>query len=92
MGQRGYSRATTIQDGFMIGCYVNHTGPQLILTTVKSINVGNDWTVIGSIATANQGSVDLNNCHVHQISSGHVLAAFKNHDRIASCTGDQCWV
>lgn len=84
MGTGTYPRATFLQDGSLLGCYTASSGGNSILTTAKSTDNGASWSDIGVIAVESAETRDLDNCFVHQLPSGQVLAAFRNHDRVTS--------
>ncbi|KAH6666757.1 Sialidase [Halenospora varia] len=81
MGKGTYPRATFLKDASMLGCFTAFSNGNAILTVVKSTNYGQSWTTVGSIAQEPTASKDLDNCFVHQLPSGRVLAAFRHHDR-----------
>jgi hypothetical protein len=84
-GQSGtYPRATRLADGTLLGIYTQFQGGNSTLTTVRSTDNGATWTQnVGLVDTATTASRDLDNPFVHQLPSGRVLAAFRNHDKAA---------
>lgn len=78
-----YPRATRLSDNSLLGIYTQTSGGNHILQTVRSTNNGASWTPLGIVDTASNTAKDLDNGFVHQLPSGRVLAAFRNHDRIA---------
>ncbi|KAF5355555.1 hypothetical protein D9758_006309 [Tetrapyrgos nigripes] len=84
MGSGTYPRATRLANGNLLGVFTGHSGDNTVLTTVRSTDNGASWTQIGSIATEVTNTHDLDNPFVLQLPNGHVLAAFRNHDRASS--------
>lgn len=89
MGSGTYPRATFRADGSILSCFTTFSGGNTILTVASSTNGGSAWTVIGSVATEVTQTHDLDNCNVHTLPSGRILAAFRNHDRTAE--GNSSW-
>jgi hypothetical protein len=89
MGSGTYPRATFLADGTILSCFTTFSGANTILTVASSTNGGSDWTVVGSVATETTQTHDLDNCNVHTLSSGRILAAFRNHDQTAE--GNSSW-
>jgi hypothetical protein len=89
IGSGTYPRATLLADGSILSCFTTFSGTNTVLMVAKSTNGGLNWTVIGSIASEVTQTNDLDNCNVHALSSGRILAAFRNHDQNAE--GNSSW-
>ncbi|KAH8893096.1 hypothetical protein GQ53DRAFT_622472, partial [Thozetella sp. PMI_491] len=81
-GPGTYPRAFKLHDGSLLACYTRWPGDGTqLLTTARSYDGGWNWTPVGSVATEPQMTRDLDNCYIHQLPNGRLLAAFRNHDR-----------
>lgn len=82
-GQGGtYPRATRLSDGSLLGIYTHFESGNSTLTTVKSTDNGASWSPFGIVTTDLASKKDFGNSYVQQLSSGRVLATFRNHDRV----------
>ncbi|CAI6088134.1 unnamed protein product [Clonostachys chloroleuca] len=79
-GETYYPRVTKLKDGSLLSCRTSMEGSNSVLRTARSTNGGWDWTDVGSIASGPRATGDLDNCFLHQLPSGRILAAFRNHD------------
>ncbi|KAN0106625.1 glycoside hydrolase family 93 protein [Hyaloscypha variabilis] len=89
MGSGTYPRATFRADGSILSCFTTFSASNTILTVASSTDGGAAWTVIGSVATEVTQTHDLDNCNVHTLPSGRILAALRNHDQLAE--GNSSW-
>jgi hypothetical protein len=81
-----YPRANYLKDGSIIGAYTagvtvdgqtNNT-----LTLVRSTDSGLSWTEIGTAASRQSNSSDLDNPFSLTLPCGRVLLAYRNHDKV----------
>ncbi|KAF2737431.1 glycoside hydrolase family 93 protein [Polyplosphaeria fusca] len=77
-----YPRATKLKDGSLLAIYERSDGGNTIMTTARSTNNGASWANIGTVDSGDSSKKDIANGFVHQLPSGNILAAFRNHDRI----------
>ncbi|KAH8900920.1 hypothetical protein GQ53DRAFT_632773 [Thozetella sp. PMI_491] len=81
IGGGTYPRTAWLHDGSLLSCRTSFQSGTTILDVARSVNGGWDWTQVGSVTNAPTATRDLDNCFLHQIPSGRILAAFRNHDR-----------
>lgn len=72
-----YPRLLTLHDGSILAAFTAFSGTTKTLTVTRSTNGGSSFSAWGVIAS---GTGDLDNTVLTQLSSGTVLAAFRNHD------------
>ncbi|KAH8689386.1 Sialidase [Talaromyces proteolyticus] len=80
MGGGTYPRANFLQDGSILGTYTASTGGNKVITVVHSTDGGNTWNQIGTVASADASTHDLDNGYPYQLPSGRILVAMRNHD------------
>ncbi|KAH8895854.1 neuraminidase, partial [Thozetella sp. PMI_491] len=83
IGSGTYPRATKLSDGSVLSCYTAFQDGNTLLKIAKSVNGGWDWTQVGTVAIAPTNTRDQDNCYIHQLPGGRILAAFRNHDRVS---------
>ncbi|KAF2228901.1 glycoside hydrolase family 93 protein [Viridothelium virens] len=86
MGAGTYPRANFLQDGSIIGAFTAFPDGNNAIVVVHSTDGGVTWNQIGTVATGDSATHDIDNPYVLQLPSGRVLAAFRNHDRTAPTT------
>ncbi|ORY08364.1 Sialidase [Clohesyomyces aquaticus] len=79
-----YPRATRLSDSSILGVYAKYASGNSTLTALKSTDNGASWSVLGSIATAPTATTNLDNPFIHQLPSGRILCAFRNHNKATS--------
>lgn len=84
IGSGTYPRATFLKDGSMLACYTSWSGPNTVLAVARSTDGGHGWSSIGSISTEISATNDLDNCFLHQLPSGRILAGFRHHSKSGS--------
>jgi len=72
-----YPRATHLADGSLLGVYSSSDGDDKVQNVVISYDNGATWSARGEIT---RGVGDVGNPFVLQLSTGRILAAFRNHD------------
>jgi hypothetical protein len=77
-----YPRANPLGSSAIIGAFTGFSGGNNIITLVESINGGSSWTNLGSAATENSTTNDLDNPYPLRLPSGRLVIAFRNHDRV----------
>lgn len=76
-----YMRSTRVKDGSILGGYAASEGANRVLRVTKSTNNGDSWSVIGTVASGDGQTHDMDNADIVQLPSGRILYAFRNHDQ-----------
>ncbi|KXT10773.1 hypothetical protein AC579_2316 [Pseudocercospora musae] len=81
-GKNGtYPRATILSDSSILASYASTlSNGNKQLTLSKSSDQGKTWSNIGTAATRNASTSDLDNAFPIQLRSGRILLAYRNHD------------
>lgn len=81
-----YPRAIKGADGTLFGAYTNTQGDNTTIVSVLSKDDGASWKQQGTVDTGAKTTKDVDNPYVHELPNGHLLCAFRNHDRASPTT------
>lgn len=81
-GTGTYPRATTLQNGSLLGAIATTAEDSKILQLVTSQDKGHSWKPKGSAATRPTSTSDLDNPFPLQLPNGTLLLAYRNHDKV----------
>jgi hypothetical protein len=76
-----YPRAIRLQDGSLLATLAEYNNNKTTVRAWKSSDLGVTWTKGGTIDSGATAERDIDNAYPHQLKSGRVLVAFRNHDR-----------
>lgn len=81
MGAGTYPRAIVRSDNTILGSLTSGSGSDTVIKTVQYNGANDEWSDFGEVGREVAATHDFSNNFLHQLPNGHILCAFRNHDR-----------